>query len=251
MSALVRITSGIMPQHSRVGMSRAMAQFGEVIHCHKPPYSGILGEDFVNVRFSSQDAADRAYAALKAGQVFVDGFPVGVGAAPQALGTDAQFAIANGRAPPPRGNMHHNTGYGASYNRRTSPSPPRRYARGRQRSPPRNRRSPMRRSTPSPTRATANFPSRNDPKSVSPRRMAKDMNMSIRDRTRSRSRGRGDRMMLDRQPEFSGYSTMRSAKAERKARSLSPDPPGPARNSTLVKNPFYKPNRSPSREAIR
>ena len=30
MSALVRITTGIMPQHSRVGMSRAMAQFGEV-----------------------------------------------------------------------------------------------------------------------------------------------------------------------------------------------------------------------------
>lgn len=29
MSALVRITTGIMPQHSRVGMSRAMAQFGE------------------------------------------------------------------------------------------------------------------------------------------------------------------------------------------------------------------------------
>ncbi|CAJ1416216.1 unnamed protein product [Effrenium voratum] len=79
MSALVRITTGIMPQHSRVGMTRAMAQFGEVIHCHKPPYSGIPGEDFVNVRFASQEAADRAYAALKASQVFVDGFPVGVG----------------------------------------------------------------------------------------------------------------------------------------------------------------------------
>ena len=35
----------------------------------------------MNVRFGTQEAADRAYAALKAGQVFVDGFPVGVGPA--------------------------------------------------------------------------------------------------------------------------------------------------------------------------
>lgn len=33
------------------------------------------------MRFGTQEAADRAYAALKAGQVFVDGFPVGVGPA--------------------------------------------------------------------------------------------------------------------------------------------------------------------------
>mmetsp|Transcript_30463 Transcript_30463/g.71055 ORF Transcript_30463/g.71055 Transcript_30463/m.71055 type:complete len:90 (+) Transcript_30463:187-456(+) len=88
MSALVRITSGIMPQHSRVGMARAMAQFGEVIHCHKPPYSGIPGEDFVNVRFASQAAADRAMAALKSNQVMVDGFPVGTGQIAPARGVE-------------------------------------------------------------------------------------------------------------------------------------------------------------------
>jgi len=66
-----------------------MTQFGEVIHCHKPPYSGIPGEDFVNVRFATQDAADRAYAALKASQVFVDGFQVGVGPAPGGLQSTA------------------------------------------------------------------------------------------------------------------------------------------------------------------
>eukprot|EP00438_Fugacium_kawagutii_P004216 Skav215948 [mRNA] locus=scaffold226:800906:804586:+ [translate_table: standard] len=79
MSALVRITTGIMPQHSRVGMSRAMAQFGEA--------SGTVMADIRLYIATSrhipafQDAADRAYAALKAGQVFVDGFPVGVGPA--------------------------------------------------------------------------------------------------------------------------------------------------------------------------
>eukprot|EP00490_Sorites_sp_Unknown_P028353 CAMPEP_0114648726 /NCGR_PEP_ID=MMETSP0191-20121206/6593_1 /TAXON_ID=126664 /ORGANISM="Sorites sp." /LENGTH=133 /DNA_ID=CAMNT_0001862151 /DNA_START=84 /DNA_END=480 /DNA_ORIENTATION=+ len=114
MSALVRITTGIMPQHSRVGMSRAMAQFGEVVHCHKPPYSGIPGEDFVNVRFGSQEAADRAYAALKAGQVFVDGFPVGVGPAGggKGGGNDGPLAISNsgGRAAPAAGARRGSTG---------------------------------------------------------------------------------------------------------------------------------------------
>jgi hypothetical protein len=43
----------------------------------------------VNVRFGTQEAADRAYAALKAGQVFVDGFPVGVGPAGGKGGTSA------------------------------------------------------------------------------------------------------------------------------------------------------------------
>ncbi|CAK0892277.1 unnamed protein product, partial [Prorocentrum cordatum] len=129
MSALVRITTGIMPQHSRVGVSRAMAQFGEVIHCHKPPYgggpaaSGIPGEDFVNVRFATQTGADAAYEALKNGSVFIDGFPVGVGAAPKPLGSDAQFAIANGQRAPPR------------ERRARSPSPPRPYSRGVGRDP--------------------------------------------------------------------------------------------------------------------
>jgi len=42
MSALVRITTGIMPQHSRVGMSRAMAQFGEVPLGQKDVLHGVF-----------------------------------------------------------------------------------------------------------------------------------------------------------------------------------------------------------------
>merc|ERR1719421_2372841 len=58
---------------------RAMANFGEVVYCRKPPYSGIEGEDYVNIGFATQSAADAAYKALKDGQVWVDGVLVGVG----------------------------------------------------------------------------------------------------------------------------------------------------------------------------
>jgi hypothetical protein len=223
MSALVRITTGIMPQHSRVGVSRAMSQFGEVIHCHKPPYSGIPGEDFVNVRFSTQEAADRAYEALKNGQCFIDGFQVGVGAAPKALGSDARYAIANGKMAEPTNRPM------------KSPSPPRRYARGVGRDPGANRgRSPPRRRSPP---RSDKFPSRGDPKSPSPRRYARDMNMKTRDKSRSRSRQR-DR---DR------WENQQSGRGRDRSRTPSPDPPGPVRNSTLVKNPFYRSNHSPDR----
>lgn len=240
MSALVRITTGIMPQHSRVGMTRAMTQFGEVIHCHKPPYSGIPGEDFVNVRFASQDAADRAYAALKSGQVFVDGFQVGVGPTPGAGkggGGDA-LALGNGAM------------------RRRSPSPPRHYGRNRQRSPlmARRRPSPMRRPrTPSPARV-ANFPSRNDPKSPSPRRLAREMNMTSREmqrsrsRSRSRDRDRARRYREDRVSEFSGGNMLPLRVKDKSARTPSPDPPGPVKNPAPVKNPFFKARRSPTPE---
>eukprot|EP00971_Amphidinium_carterae_P315594 6273020-Amphidinium_carterae.1 len=75
----VRITQGITAQHSRSGFMRAFAQFGEVVYCRKPPFSGIDGEDYVNIGFASQSAADNAYEALKSGQVYVDGVPVGIG----------------------------------------------------------------------------------------------------------------------------------------------------------------------------
>lgn len=240
MSALVRITTGIMPQHSRVGVSRAMAQFGEVIHCHKPPYSGIQGEDFVNVRFATQDAADRAYEALKNGTCFIDGFQVGVGAAPKPLGSDAQYAIANGQMKAPRDRP------------RRSPSPPRHFARGVGRDP-WSRRSPPRRR--SPWKDQANFPSRNDPKSPSPRRYAREMHMKTRDRSRSRSRRARQFQEPQRTPALeygsrNDYETPRP-RAPVRERSLSPDPPGPVRNNSLVKNPFYKPDTeeySPDRE---
>jgi len=263
MSALVRITTGIMPQHSRVGMSRAMAQFGEVIHCHKPPYSGIAGEDFVNVRFANQGAADAAYAALKANQVFVDGFQVGVGPTPSGGGGgkgDGGGGKGGGKGKdrPPALEYHHN-------GRRRSQSPPRHFARNRQRSPFMNRRgggggrSPRRGS---PLRA--NFPSRGDPKSPSPRRWAREMHMTTKeqqDRMRSRSRSRSrspppmargppPRRYQERGSEFSGgnmaIAGMPTSRA-RTARTPSPDPPGPAKNMAQVKNPFYRSgSRSPS-----
>jgi len=229
MSALVRITMGVMPQHSRVGMTRAMSQFGPVIHCHKPPYSGIPGEDFVNVRFAAQDAADRAYAALKSGQVYVDGFQVGVGPAPALKNNDGLAALSDIR--------------------RRSESPPRRFGRNRPRSP--LRRSPPRRERerreerrrPSPP--TANFPSRNDPKSPSPRRMAQEMHLSRHSRSRSRPQPRdpGRRFREERHDFFTGVRVK-----EKPLRSASPDPPGPVKNLIPVPNPFYRPNRSPSPE---
>mmetsp|Transcript_7056 Transcript_7056/g.11199 ORF Transcript_7056/g.11199 Transcript_7056/m.11199 type:complete len:172 (-) Transcript_7056:883-1398(-) len=75
----VRITTGISQQHSRAGFMRSLSQFGEIVYCRKPPYSGIEGEDYVNVGFASQSAADLCYAEIKAGRVFVDGVQVGVG----------------------------------------------------------------------------------------------------------------------------------------------------------------------------
>merc|ERR1719359_970137 len=101
-----------------------MSQFGEVIHCHKPPYSGIPGEDFVNVRFASQAAADAAYAALKANQVFVDGFPVGVGPTPGGGGGKGGGGGGKG------GGKHNGHAIAdRSFMAKRSESPPRRYAR--------------------------------------------------------------------------------------------------------------------------
>mmetsp|Transcript_47014 Transcript_47014/g.87910 ORF Transcript_47014/g.87910 Transcript_47014/m.87910 type:complete len:252 (-) Transcript_47014:124-879(-) len=246
MSALVRITTGIMPQHSRVGMTRAMAQFGEVIHCHKPPYSGIPGEDFVNVRFATQEAADRAYAALKASQVFVDGFPVGVGPSggPKG-GSDGPLALGGGGG---GGGGH------GSFGRRRSRSPPRLYGRNRARSPRRSPegREPRRRPSPprerrkrSPSDAPrANFPSRNDPKSPSPRRLVREMGRGGSLRSKSRSRARFDRRRDERASEFSGGPLMMLK--NKKERTPSPDPPGPVKNPNPVKNPFFRADRSAS-----
>eukprot|EP00928_Gymnodinium_smaydae_P078319 TRINITY_DN6217_c0_g1_i2.p2 TRINITY_DN6217_c0_g1~~TRINITY_DN6217_c0_g1_i2.p2 ORF type:complete len:185 (-),score=37.40 TRINITY_DN6217_c0_g1_i2:142-696(-) len=80
----VRITQGICAQHSRGGFMRAMAQFGEVIYCRKPPFSDIDSENYCDVGFATQTAADAAYAELKAGKLYVDGVLVGVGHAPLA-----------------------------------------------------------------------------------------------------------------------------------------------------------------------
>jgi len=255
MSALVRITTGIMPQHSRVGMARAMAQFGEVIHCHKPPYSGIPGEDFVNVRFGSQDAADRAYASLKASQVFVDGFPVGVGPTPGGGG--------GGGGGKGGGKGKGGGGYASlgDFRPRRSVSPPRHFARNRQRSPYNNnrRRSPPRRERSQENAPRPNFPSRGDAKSASPRRLAREMALKGSDRRRSRTRSRSPPEQRYRRPayreergnEFSGGTTMAALPPRPPAkpvREASPDPPGPVKNPAPVKNPFFKQDRSPTPE---
>lgn len=217
-----------MPNHSRVGMSRAMSQFGEVVHCHKPPYSGIPGEDFVNVRFASQQAADAAYTALKAGQVFVDGFPVGVG--PSGGKEGGKGGGGGGKG----GGKGHMPIADSSFMARRSESPPRRYARGvaggnaRRRSPP-------------------NYQQRG--RSPSPPR--RDRNRRDRSRSRSRSRGDSRRFQDDRHKEESSAPPppSRPDRNIRPPRSPSPEPLGPARNSKLVVNPFYRHNRSPSPDA--
>jgi len=256
MSALVRITTGIMPQHSRVGMTRAMAQFGEVIHCHKPPYSGIPGEDFVNVRFGSQDAADRAYASLKANQVFVDGFPVGVGPTPGGGGGGGGKGGGKGKG---GGNL----ALGDGIRQRRSVSPPRHYARNRQRSPYNaRRRSPPRRGPQDEPRA--NFPSRGDAKSASPRRMAREMQMRGSTRRRSRTRSRSPPEQRYRRPAYQYEQERRTdfsiapgptmaalpprRPSPKPVREASPDPPGPVKNPAPVKNPFFKQDRSPTPE---
>jgi len=258
MSALVRITTGIMAQHSRVGVSRAMAQFGEVIHCHKPPYSGIPGEDFVNVRFGNQDAADRAYAALKAGQVFIDGFQVGAGPTPGGGGKGG-----GGKGGGKGGGGNPAIGDGM---RRRSISPPRHFARNRQRSPPGRRRSPERRKGGSSPPRVANFPSRNDPKSPSPRRWAREMHLTNgeqqkdRSRSRERERERADRARRYREERAQEFSFSGQAGfgvgggpprnmppiRDKPTRPASPDPPGPVKCMQQVKNFFFKENRSPS-----
>lgn len=238
-----------MPQHSRVGFTRGMSQFGEVIHCHKPPYAGIPGEDFVNVRFANQEAADRAFAALKAGTVYIDGMTVGVG---------PQDAPPTGMGGGKGGGKQQ---FGNGVPRHVSRSPPRRFARNRGgrspsrdrgRSPARRRRSPSRRRGDTKDSSRPNFPSRGDAKSISPRRMARDMHMSVQHRSRSRDAGprRGGvatRLEAGAGGFSGGVPTMALTmpmKEREPAREPSPDPPGPLRSNVLVKNPFFNPDRS-------
>lgn len=236
MSALVRITTGIMPNHSRVGMSRAMQQFGEVVHCHKPPYSGMPGEDFVNVRFGTQAAADAAYAALKANTVFVDGFPVGVGPTPNGGGGGGGGGKGGGKGGGGYGKGGKDNMLGdRSFMARRSESPPRRFARGVAGGNARRR---------SPDRDAASFSSRdvrNHRRSPSP--------PSRRSRSRSRPRERENRRYREeRRDENNAPPPERAERNSRPARTPSPDPLGPMKNNKLVVNPFYRHNRSPSPE---
>ncbi|CAK0883756.1 unnamed protein product [Prorocentrum cordatum] len=141
---------GITQAHSRVGFVQVMSQFGEVVYCRKPPYSGLPGEDYVNIGFGSQQAADRAYQELKAGNVYVDGCQVGVG-------------------------QEKKEGLKPIGDDRRSRSRERRGGGGR-RSPPGGSR--------------ANFKQRHDERSPSPRTMAREAMLKRGERKRSRSRRR-------------------------------------------------------------
>lgn len=76
--------------------------------------------------------------------------------------------------------------------------------------------------------------------------------MNTRSRSRSRPRDvrrhREDRVDRWQQPSAyepgAGTSTLMRVRDVKPARSVSPDPPGPVKNTALVKNPFYRPNSS-------
>lgn len=68
MSAAVEII-GIADTSSRLSLKRVMEQFGEVVGCHM----GARGVDNPIVRYKTQEFAQAALDALKAGQVWLDG----------------------------------------------------------------------------------------------------------------------------------------------------------------------------------
>eukprot|EP00434_Breviolum_minutum_P025270 symbB.v1.2.022326.t1/scaffold1974.1/size94090/2 len=68
MSAAIEII-GIADTSSRLSLKRIMEQFGEVVGCHM----GARGVDHPIVRYKTQEFAQQALDALKAGQVWLDG----------------------------------------------------------------------------------------------------------------------------------------------------------------------------------
>mmetsp|Transcript_24973 Transcript_24973/g.55182 ORF Transcript_24973/g.55182 Transcript_24973/m.55182 type:complete len:151 (-) Transcript_24973:87-539(-) len=87
MSVALEITSGMTDSSSRLSLKRCMERFGEVVGCH----IGKRGVDFPVVRYGSASHAEAALAALKAGEVFLDGM---------LLGGDNKGAQAPAKPPP-------------------------------------------------------------------------------------------------------------------------------------------------------
>eukprot|EP00930_Biecheleria_cincta_P077175 TRINITY_DN64448_c0_g1_i1.p1 TRINITY_DN64448_c0_g1~~TRINITY_DN64448_c0_g1_i1.p1 ORF type:complete len:193 (-),score=36.42 TRINITY_DN64448_c0_g1_i1:13-591(-) len=78
MSNTIEIIEGCTERTSRLGLKKAMQIYGEIDACHMGDRA-VMGDKFTEyplVRFKSQSAADTALAALKAGQVFLDGIPL-------------------------------------------------------------------------------------------------------------------------------------------------------------------------------
>jgi len=75
MSSTVEIVAGTSERTSRIALKRAMSAFGEVDACHMGD-RGAMGDRFTEfpiVRFKTQSAAEACLAAIKAGQLFLDG----------------------------------------------------------------------------------------------------------------------------------------------------------------------------------
>eukprot|EP00440_Ansanella_granifera_P058296 gb/GFBE01063187.1/.p1 GENE.gb/GFBE01063187.1/~~gb/GFBE01063187.1/.p1 ORF type:complete len:195 (+),score=30.15 gb/GFBE01063187.1/:1-585(+) len=78
MSTTIEIIEGCTERTSRLGLKKAMQIYGEIDACHMGDRA-VMGDNFTEyplVRFKSQTAAEGALAALKAGQVYLDGIPL-------------------------------------------------------------------------------------------------------------------------------------------------------------------------------
>lgn len=72
----LEIVEGIQERASRISLKKTMSVFGEVDACHMGDRA-VMGDNFTEfpiVRFKTQSAAEAALAALKSGQVYLDGF---------------------------------------------------------------------------------------------------------------------------------------------------------------------------------
>jgi len=75
-TSTIEITGGVTERTSRLGLKKTMLQFGEVDACHMGDRA-VMGDNFTEfpiVRFKTQTSAETALAALKGGQVFLDGY---------------------------------------------------------------------------------------------------------------------------------------------------------------------------------
>lgn len=73
----VRVTKGIVPKLTHAGFTKAFSKFGTLEGLHKPPYTGVPGEDYIEVSFKKKAHAERCRIALETTGIEVDGVIVG------------------------------------------------------------------------------------------------------------------------------------------------------------------------------
>mmetsp|Transcript_9871 Transcript_9871/g.27543 ORF Transcript_9871/g.27543 Transcript_9871/m.27543 type:complete len:162 (-) Transcript_9871:121-606(-) len=71
-STIIELTEGMAEWMSRLSLKKTMERFGEVVGCHM----GQRGQDRPIVRFQTRTQAESALEALKAGQVYLEGFMI-------------------------------------------------------------------------------------------------------------------------------------------------------------------------------